>query len=149
MSEQDELRRLAGDLRLRIEPAFGPDTAAEGFEGAGPSTGQCAATALVANEVLGGELASALVQKHSHWFNRVWASGKWWDVDLTGDQFGYPAIRVTEADELYRGAKVRDANDVNTETLRRAVKLAERAGMADIAQRLRSWLDPMTTSASK
>lgn len=141
MAELGHLYRRMLDLRSRLERGFTPETAAEAFEGFGPSTGQCAATALVAHEVLGGELVSASVHDQSHWFNRVWFSNRWWDVDLTGDQFGYPSVQIVEADRLYSGSKLREASEVNGETLRRAVTLAERAKMNDIAKRLEQWLE--------
>jgi len=127
------------ELRGLIEKGFSPETAAAGFRGTGPSTGQCAATAIVVREVLGGEFLSALVEDQSHWFNRVPLSGRPMDLDLTGDQFGLPAVQLTDVDQLYVGTRVRSPSDVDRDTLRRAIRLAEQAGMQDIRRRLERW----------
>lgn len=128
----DTVEQLAKELRDRLEPAFGPDTAIPGLINvhSTPSRGQCAAVAVVAHEALGGEFVSAIVNGESHWFNRIKSGDKLLDIDITGDQFGFPSIQVKDAGTLYPGTRVRVPNDVREETKVRARLLAERAHIA-------------------
>lgn len=142
---KDALLEMLGSLRKQLERAFRPDTAAQGFPGATPSTGHCAAVATIIYELLGGEMLSALVEGHSHWLNRISASGKAMDVDLTGDQFGQSPILIEESGRLYFDARVREASELTDETLVRARRLAERAELAEAVRAIdgelekRSW----------
>jgi hypothetical protein len=121
--------RIARELRKRIEIAFRPDTAAQGLEGNVPSAGHCGVASVVVQNILGGQLASAIVGGISHWFNRVRFGEHTFDIDLTADQFGGPAIVIAEADQLYIGSRVRSYSDLKLETLLRAALLANRAGL--------------------
>ncbi len=132
----NRLRAAALRIRLKLLPFFAPDTAAPGTSGNTPSSGHCAAVALIVNELLGGELVSATVQGVSHWFNRIHARGQLLDLDLTGDQFQMPAIQVAKAGSLYTDTRVRNLRDVRAETGRRALTLASRARFVNIAHRL-------------
>jgi hypothetical protein len=49
-----------------------------------PSVGQCAVTALVVQDHLGGELLRALIDGISHYWNRLPGGA---EIDLTRDQF--------------------------------------------------------------
>lgn len=49
-----------------------------------PSSGQCAVTALVLQDLLGGDLIRARINGHEHYWIRLDGS----DVDLTREQFG-------------------------------------------------------------
>ena len=135
------LVEAAKSLRHRLEQGFGPETAAQGFQGTTPSTGQCAAASTIIHRILGGELVSARVSGVSHWFNRITIGDKQVDLDLTGDQFGFPPIQISEAGHLYDSSRVRLPGELNVETLCRARLLAERAHLAEaqdaIAQTLR------------
>lgn len=139
-STKAALALVLGEMRRRIEPAFSAETAAQGFSGKGPATGQCAATALLVNAALGGRFVSARVNGYSHWFNRFELPNGPVDADITGDQFGYPVLSMAPASSLYEGSRVRQAIEVQPETIRRAVLLAERARLRSEAQRLREWL---------
>jgi len=132
-----ELRDAALALRRQLEGVFAPDTAAPGFPAVTPSGGHCAAVSLIAAEALGGELVSADVRGTSHWFNRIVTKRGSFDLDLTGDQFGYPALQIAEAERLYRDARARSLSDVNAETVARARVLAQRAGLTSVADSLR------------
>lgn len=125
----EKVEKLARELRSRLEPAFSPETAIPGLvnEKSPPSRGQCAAVAVVAHEVLGGEFVSAIVNGESHWFNRVRSDDRAVDIDLTGDQFGFPSIQIKDAGALYPGTRVRVSADIREETKARARLLAERA----------------------
>src|SRR5262249_54554099 len=85
---RDYAERLAKELRTRLDPAFRPDTAAQGLEGTVPSAGHCAVASVVVQNIIGGELASALVGGISHWFNRIRFGDHVFDIDITADQFG-------------------------------------------------------------
>jgi hypothetical protein len=141
-------RELAELERLRkvLEVAFSPETAAPGTptRAGPPSRGHCAAVSAIVWDRFGGELVSATVQGQSHWFNRLNINGRQVDVDLTGDQFGHPAVRFGEPGTLCPGTRTRLPRELREETLRRAVRLAERAGLKDTQSRLLSLLNSAT-----
>ena len=146
-SSEDLLRQLQL-LRRRLESAYGPDTAAPGFVGNTPSTGQCAATSVIARELLGGEMVSAKVQGLSHWYNRFRVRDAFVDADITGDQFGLPILQVAAQGQLYADTRVRPREHLNAETLRRARLLAERAGATDIVDSVDAVLSSRQRSKS-
>lgn len=124
-------------LRLYIEPFFRADTAAPGTNSPIASAGHCAAVSAILQAELGGDFVSANVEGQSHWFNRLEVGRRLCDVDLTGDQFiGNEPVRIVPAGELYDPARVRVAEQLNDETLRRALLLAKRAGLTAAASKL-------------
>jgi hypothetical protein len=134
---KQQLTLLLQDLRARLERAFSSETAARGFEGTAPSTGQCAAVAAIINQLLGGSLLSANVDGHSHWFNQISLEDMTVEVDLTGDQFGRPPVQINQPWSLYPDTRVRTVGDLKAETLIRSALLARRAGLADAEAALR------------
>lgn len=94
------------------------------------STGQCAVSALIVQVQFGGELTSARVCDESHWFNRIVQGDTVFDVDVTGDQFGLPAIQCRPRDALYTPSQRRKLLDVTPETFARAIALARCCGLA-------------------
>ncbi len=124
------------ELRRQVEPHFRPDTAAQGFKGTAPSTGHCAVVSVLVHNRLGGEFVSAFVDDVSHWFNRLRTKDGALDVDLTADQFGRQPIEMAVAGQLYDGARIRSSDDLNVDTLQRAMLLARRAGMSDVVAQL-------------
>lgn len=114
-------------LRQRLVVAFSPDTSVFNEESLIASTGHCAAVALIVFSKLGGCLVSSLIENKSHWYNRIQIGGVWCDVDLTGDQFGLPAIQVARAHELYAGTRVRALIEVNEKTHQQSELLRRRA----------------------
>jgi hypothetical protein len=86
-------------------------------------------TAIVVKQKLGGELVSTRVGEESHWFNRVTVDGYTYDVDLTGDQFGFPPVQIASAGALYGEPQLRALSEVHQETMIRAGALAQRAGL--------------------
>lgn len=122
-----ELLAEVSTLRSNLERGFSQETALLGSKGVGPSGGQCAATAIVVKSVLGGEFVSTRIQGESHWFNRLAKKNVYFDIDITGDQFGFPKVQIRPAGELYPNTRVRSPSEVNHETKRRAIILAERA----------------------
>lgn len=115
---------------------FSPDTALPGSEGEPPSTGHCAVAAIVLHEVLGGEVWSARVEGVSHWFNRLPVDSGFVEVDATADQFGANREWVSTNAPLYPNAKKRSLSEANLETLARAERLANRAGLREVARAL-------------
>ena len=72
----------------------------------------------------------------SHWFNRIRVDDQLLDLDITGDQFSYPAIQIKPAEELYPCTRERSPDELNDETLYRAALLARRAGLSEVAEAL-------------
>lgn len=71
-------------LAKALASSWGEDTVAPGIEFCGP-LGQCAVTALVVQDLLGGELVRAqFADGSSHYWNRFPGIG---DVDLTRAQY--------------------------------------------------------------
>lgn len=125
------------DLRTVLDRAFSPETAAPGYEHIGGSAGHCAAVSVILRELYGGQHASAVVDGQSHWFNKLTVGGEERYVDLTGDQFGRAPVQISPS-PLYDGSRIRSPEDLRIETLERAVKLAERAGLEHVAQSIRT-----------
>jgi hypothetical protein len=141
ISDTENLRRQLMSLRRQLEAAYRPDTAAPGFQGSTPSTGQCAATSVIARELFGGDMVSAKVQGLSHWFNRFRVDGASFDADITGDQFGRPVLQIAPEGDLYTDTRVRLPEHLNEETLRRARLLAERANAPGVVDAVDAALD--------
>jgi len=132
----DRLRTDLLNLRARLEKGFSPDTAVNGLQNDVPSAGHCAAATAIVWETLGGSLVSTSIRGMSHWFNRVQADDQLLDLDITGDQFGYPAVQIKPAEELYPYTRERSPDELNDETLHRAALLARRAGLSEVAEAL-------------
>jgi len=139
-SNPRSVERLAEleQLRVILEAAFSPETASPDTATAGrpPSAGQCAAVSAIVWDRFDGELVSAAVQGQSHWFNRLNIGGHVMDVDLTGDQFGLQAVRYGEPGSLCPATRTRTPHELREETVRRAIRLAEKAGLQDSQRRL-------------
>jgi hypothetical protein len=135
------------ELRRRLSGAFTRETAAPGYVPGIPSSGHCAAVAVIVQHSLGGEFISTIVDGQSHWLNRLSLHGQLVDLDLTGDQFGRPTIQVGPPGTLYPGTRVRLPEEVNAETLGRASRLADRAGLVEIAARLQDAIRKRATAA--
>lgn len=132
----DRLRAELLELRARLEKNFSPDTALNGLQSDVPSAGHCAAAAAIVWKRLGGSLVSTSLKGMSHWFNRLQVDDQLLDLDITGDQFGYPAIQIKPAEELYPYTRERSPDELNDETLQRAALLARRAGLLEVAEAL-------------
>jgi hypothetical protein len=79
------LNQAARDkLFAALERAWSADTSVDpSWDPQNPARGQCAVTAVVVQDWLGGDLARAVVGKVSHYWNRLGNE----DVDLTQHQF--------------------------------------------------------------
>jgi hypothetical protein len=148
MMTRRELLAAANEMRQEVESHFQPDTAAQGFRGSTPSTGHCAAVSVLMQARIGGDFVSAIVDNVSHWFNRIETIDGTIDIDLTADQFGRDPIVVEVAGQLYDGTRVRADRELNIETLQRALLLAHRADMHDVAAHLQRILDQKTVAVA-
>jgi hypothetical protein len=135
-AELGKLEQTLADLRAQLERAFSPDTAAPGFAGHAQSTGHCAAVSVIVSNLLGAAMVSTKIHGQSHWFNRIAIGAERYDIDLTGDQYGFPPVQYAHAEKLYPATKVRSREEVNAETLQRAKLLAMRAGLTAVASSL-------------
>jgi hypothetical protein len=115
------------ELRKWLEKHFQADTASPNCQYISGSMGHCAAVAWIVRELYGGDFVSADVDRQSHWFNRDEDSEE--DIDLTGDQFGKEPVRFDDAGNLWEGTRLRQENEMNEETIKRARLLAHRAGL--------------------
>ncbi|MBI3799137.1 MAG: hypothetical protein HY268_19500 [Deltaproteobacteria bacterium] len=132
----EKLRAELLALRTRLDKRFSLDTALNGVQSDVPSAGHCAAASAIVWKTLGGVLVSTSIKGISHWFNRIQVDSQLLDLDITGDQFGYPAIQIKPADELYPYTHERSPDELNDETLHRAALLARRAGLSEVAEAL-------------
>lgn len=71
-------------LRAKLEKVWDAETSAGGYSPETPSTGQCAVTSLILQDIFGGDLVRFINMGISHYFNRL-PDGS--EVDLTRDQF--------------------------------------------------------------
>ena len=116
-------------IRASAERFFSSETANPGTsECAPPVVGHCAAVAIIVQSLIGGDLVSATVNGQSHGLNKIHDGLGVWYVDLTGDQFGFPAVQIRHGidGELYEGCRVRFHSEFKEETLARSSKLMGR-----------------------
>ncbi|MEU6994663.1 hypothetical protein ABZ953_28900 [Streptomyces sp. NPDC046465] len=122
------------DIEAALRTSWGADTAdprsAETWPPGNPERDQCGVTALVLNDLLGGELMVGEVYAGGertgyHWWNRL-ASG--FEIDLTRGQF-LPGETVTDGAPVTRPPEIRHCRE-QYELLRTRVlsRLAEQQG---------------------
>jgi len=128
-----ELTAELSRLRSALENAFSPDTAWRQTTGSTTSAGHCGAVAAIVHRRYGGKLLQTWVRGTEHWFNRLATKEGPVDVDLTGDQFGFPPVQIERAGHLYLEASLRPAADLKPETIDRAERLLERARSLGVA----------------
>jgi hypothetical protein len=92
MAEHNALKkartdRLAAALVSRLAQAWSRETSSDPkqWSASNPAWGQCAVTALIVQELLGGQLLRSTVGTISHYWNQL-PSGD--ELDLTRQQFG-------------------------------------------------------------
>jgi hypothetical protein len=92
MAEHDAMKkertdRLAATLVARLAQAWSSDTSSDPkhWSASNPAWGQCAVTALIVQDLLGGQLLRSTVGTISHYWNQL-PSGD--ELDLTRQQFG-------------------------------------------------------------
>ena len=106
-------------IRNRLEKGFIPSSA-----------GYCAATTIILNVLLDAHFFSTYVNGESHWFSRI---DGYFDVDLTGDQFGFSKIQITKAGHLYPNSKKREKYHLRRITCEKAYLLAKSVNMLSVA----------------
>lgn len=122
------IEKLHG-LRKALEPHFSSETALPGTNYKMPSSGHCAVVSTIVHDLYGGDLVSTILDNQSHWFNRFVLTDGVFDIDITGDQFGYPIIQKSKEGTLYPNARIRSVRELNQETKIRAEILANKAGV--------------------
>lgn len=91
------------ELETALRASWSPATAAPGYgtgESGHTAAGQCAVTALVIQDCLGGDILRAVVRDGSHYWNRL-PDGT--EIDLTRDQFALfrpDDVRVRTREEV-------------------------------------------------
>jgi len=77
---------ILSDLMVGLQRAWCAETAAPGTDGAGPGRpiGQCAVSALLMQDLFGGELLRAVIDGQSHYWNRIPGGG---ELDVTRGQY--------------------------------------------------------------
>ncbi len=114
-------------MRERIAPHFNERYAYQGPSPTTKSGGHCAIVAVIVNRISGGTLVSTMINGQSHWWNRFTFKDEnetiTIDVDLTGDQFGFPEVNVSMNEDLYPDARVRHYTDIQPETWLRAMDM--------------------------
>jgi len=80
------LELSCAELKLALRLAWGVDTTADpdGWSPSNPAWGQCAVTALIVQDELGGDLLRSSSPGGSHYWNRL-PDGQ--ELDLTREQF--------------------------------------------------------------
>lgn len=130
-----EILATLHSLRSLMDGRFANDTSAffVGERHQDDSTGHCAVCAIIVQKYLGGDFVSTTVRGVSHWFNRVYVPTAFgpvaFDVDVTGDQFGFRRVTIADAGCLYAGGRIRRSDELNDETLSRTATFAKRAGL--------------------
>ncbi|AUH39800.1 YunG family protein [Streptomyces sp. CMB-StM0423] len=102
---------LLTDIERAVRSSWGPDTCTPEFREywtpGNPARDQCGVTAMVVNDLLGGELLRGEVlvdgrRTDYHWWNRL---GPGVEIDLTREQFG-PEETVTEGTVVARPPQI-------------------------------------------
>jgi hypothetical protein len=86
----DEVRALLQPIRTAMDEVFSCSTAFGDCKRQRPSAGHCILSAMIVQDLFGGEILEGRVNGIPHYWNRV--GGR--EIDLTGDQFGKPKIQV-------------------------------------------------------
>ena len=102
-------------LRTVFESVWGADTSYYGMIGQTLSYGQCAVTAMIIQDMFGGDIYKIKVGIDSHYFNMI--DGR--IIDITSDQFGNVQID-------YSGAIIADRTQFTPETINRYCILKSR-----------------------
>ena len=76
-------------IRKSCEKAWSAETSVGEYTPEFPSTGQCAVTAMIVQDMLGGELVSVTNMGVSHYYNKINLDPRYFPftIDLTKDQF--------------------------------------------------------------
>lgn len=125
--------KLLIELREDLEKIFKKDTAYPGSrDNPMPSAGHCALVASLIHRMYPAmQIVSTTMSPIgeparycSHWLNSVNVNGIDWFIDLTGDQFGYPKVRIFMADMA--DYKVRSLDHMDEDTQNRFILFCHR-----------------------
>jgi hypothetical protein len=98
-----EAKRMLKPLREALDEVFACDTAFGDCHPDRPSAGHCFLASMMVQDMVGGEIVAGEVKNIPHYWVRV--NGI--DVDITGDQFFFPAVQAKKG-QLYAGGRVFD-----------------------------------------
>jgi len=116
-------------LRFVLERAFSKETAnPTHYNSRVPSSGHADAVSCVLASQLDATVRVTLVDGKEHFFNRFFYQGSFYDVDLTGDQFGFEKVRCDKEGFILQNSREVASSDISTDTKRRARILARKAG---------------------
>ena len=123
--EQSRVGAIEGALRK----SWSRETALEGsrWSSASPAQGQCAVTALVVQDLLGGSLLRGELPSGSHYWNRL-PSGE--EIDFTAEQFP-EGVLPTAVEERDRSYLLSDADTFRRYALLRAAVEGEPGQLRD------------------
>ena len=89
---REQLRKQLKSLRSAMDEVFKCDTAYGTCNNNSMASGHCMLSALIIQDLYGGEIKGGEVDGIPHYWNKVCQ----YDVDLTGDQFLKPPIQVSK-----------------------------------------------------
>ena len=138
-SDREELEEEMHLLRNLFDRVFSPETALPGSAKTPASSGHCAAVSYLLWAATEAGLVSTRDLAVSHWFNRFKVKHETFDVDLTGDQFGYDPVRVAPSGSFHYLISPRNEYQIDEETHNRSLLLISRSEEATSDARLR-WL---------
>ena len=96
-----EAKKMLTPLREALDEVFACDTAFGDCHPDRPSAGHCFLASMMVQDMIGGQIVAGQVKKIPHYWVRV--NGI--DVDITGDQFYFPAVQAKKG-HLYKGGTV-------------------------------------------
>lgn len=111
------------DLEKVLHRAWSRETSLDqlGWQSTNPAWGQCAVTALVVQDFVGGSIRRGLAASGSHYWNRL-PSGE--EIDLTRHQFD-PEVALTSAEDRERDYLLSDAGTQQRYEMLRSVVASE------------------------
>jgi len=99
---QNKTRLYLEGIRAKLEKGWSAKTRDPNWpKSSSRSAGQCAVTAVLLKELWGGTLVWTDIGGEEHWFNEIIINDRKCEIDLTGDQFGYPSIQIGKKNGLY------------------------------------------------
>jgi hypothetical protein len=98
-SSNVDLSNRLQPLREAMDEIFRCDTAYGTCHPDAPSAGHCMLASMVVQDLFGGKIVGGIVKQIPHYWNRLDKT----DVDVTGDQFGFPGVRVKKG-PLHKGS---------------------------------------------
>lgn len=120
------VKKQMEEVRECFDDIFSADTAYDSKNYKGGSHGHCAVVAAILKKKFGGDMYSTTINGQSHWFNQIIVDEIAYDVDITGDQFGLPAVQVGEPYTLYQDNRLRHEEQFDMDTVWRVMMLRKK-----------------------